>query len=137
MVDREIRKIDPAEVMRVASEASATFAATLTSDERAASEKLSANDGGQGLVYSTLERDQALDDFDVLAAADSLQILGAQILAMVERREQELYQKCLQAFYVAEEMARDPEHADLVPHVESLRRAHLAQYGKPIPPKKG
>ncbi|MGZ5443749.1 MAG: hypothetical protein ACXW31_11345 [Thermoanaerobaculia bacterium] len=137
MVNREIQKIDPAEVMRVASEASATFAAALTSDERAASEKLSANDGDQGLVYSTLERDQALDDFDVLAAADSLQILGDQIHATIQRRAQELYQKCLQAYYVAEDMARDPEHAELVPHVENMRRAHLAQYGKPIPPKKG
>jgi hypothetical protein len=32
-------------------------------------------------------------------------------------------------------MAEDPAHAELIPHVENLHRAHLAQYGKPIPPK--
>lgn len=137
MINREIQKIDPAEVMRVASAASASFAATLRSEERPATEKLSANDGDSGLVYSTLEREQALDDFDMLAAADSLRILGDQIHATIDRRAQEVYQKCLQAYYVAEELARDPEHAELVPHLENMRRSHLAQYGKPIPPKKG
>ncbi|MGZ5457663.1 MAG: hypothetical protein ACXW5U_28210 [Thermoanaerobaculia bacterium] len=133
---KEVQKIDPAAVMRVVANASASFDGTLAPGERAALEKLSANDGDQGLVYSTLEREQALDDFDTLAAADSLRILGEQIQATIERRAQALYQKCLHAFYLAEEMARDPEHTNLIPHVEAMRRAHLAQYGKPIPAKK-
>ena len=136
MVTREVQKIDPAAVMRVVAEASATFDATLTAEERTALEKLGANDGDPGLAYSTSEREQALEDFELLAAADSLQILADQIHATVERRQQELYEKCIKAYYVAEEMAQDPEHADLIPHVENLRRAHLAQYGRPIPPRK-
>ncbi len=136
MVTREMQKIDPAEVMRVVAEASAGFDATLTPEERAALEKLSANDRDQGLVYSTVEREQALEDFDLLAAADSLQILADKIQATIERRHRELYEKCLEAYYVAEEMARHPEHAHLVPHVESMRRAHLKDYGKPIPARK-
>lgn len=135
MTVKEVQNIDPAEVMRVVAAASASFDATLTAEERAALEKLSANDGDQGLVYSTLEREQALEDFDVLAAADSLRILADQIQATIDRRAQEMYQRCLGAFYVAEEMAKDPAHAELIPHVEALRAAHLKQYGKPIPPK--
>lgn len=135
MITREVEKIDPAEIMRVVANASAGFDATLTADERAALEKLSANDGDQGVVYSTLERDQALEDFELLAAADSLQILADQIRATIERRAEELYQKCLHAYYVAEELAKDPANAHLIPHVEGLRKAHLASYGKPIPPK--
>src|SRR5689334_9420953 len=114
MVTREVQKIDAAEIMRVVADASASFDATLTADERAALEKLSANDGDQGLVYSEMERDQALEDFELLAAADSLQILADQIHATIERRAEELYQKCLQAYYVAEELAKDPANAHLI-----------------------
>lgn len=136
MVTREMQKIDPADVMRVVAEASAAFGATLTPDERAALEKLSANDGDPGLAYAADEREQALDDFELLAAADSLRILAEQIETTLARRQQELYEKCVEAYYVAEEMSRDPEHAHLIPHVEGIRRAHLKDYGKPIPPRK-
>lgn len=135
MVTREVQKIDAAEIMRVVADASASFDATLTAEERTALEKMSANDGDQGLVYSTMEREQAIEDFELLTAADSLQILADQIHATIERRMEDLYQRCLQAYYVAEELAKDPAHANLIPHVEQLQRAHLAQYGKPIPPK--
>jgi len=136
MVIRETHEIDPAEVLRVVAGVSAGFDATLTPAERTALEKMSANDGDQGLVYSTAEREQAMEDFEMLAAADSLRILADQIEATIEQREQELYRKCLEAYYVAEELAEDPANAHLVPHVEALRRAHLASYGKPIPARK-
>ncbi|HEX6100118.1 MAG TPA: hypothetical protein VF432_27645 [Thermoanaerobaculia bacterium] len=135
MTVKEVQKIDPAAVMQVVAAASASFDATLTSDERAALEKLRANEGSQGLAYSTSEREQALEDFELLAAADSLHILADQIHATIERRAQELYERCLAAFYVAEEMAKEPEHAHLIPQVEELRQAHLRSYGRPIPPK--
>ncbi len=136
MITREVeKKIDPAEVLRAVAATSAGFDATLSADERAALEKMSANESDPGLAYSTLEREQALADFELLGAADSLRILADQIQATVDRRMEELYQRCIAAFYVAEEMSKDPAHADLIPHVENLRRAHLAQYGKPIPPK--
>lgn len=136
MVTRETHDIDPAEVLRVVAEVSAGFDATLTPTERAALEKMSANDGDQGLVYSTIEREQAMEDFEMLAAADSLQILADKIHATVQQREQELYRKCLEAYYVAEELAQDPANAHIVPHVEAMRKSHIASYGKPIPAKK-
>jgi hypothetical protein len=49
---------------------------------------------------------------------------------------EEAYRWALDAYYTAEELARDPAHAELVPHVEAMQRAHEAQYGKPIPPKR-
>mgnify|MGYP006137632743 CR=1 FL=1 len=35
----------------------------------------------------------------------------------------------------AEELARDPENAHLIPHVEKMREAYLSSYGRPIPPR--
>jgi hypothetical protein len=40
-------------------------------------------------------------------------------------------------YYIAEELAKDPAHAELIQHVEAMRKAHEKQYGKVIPPKKG
>ena len=48
---------------------------------------------------------------------------------------EELYRKGLEVYYAAEDLARDPAHAELIPHVEAMRRAHEAQYGRPIPPR--
>ena len=96
---------------------------------------MSANERDPRLAYSTLDREQALTDFELLGAADSLRIVADQIQATVGRRMEEMDERCIAAFYVAEEMAKDPAHAELIPYVENMRRAHLAQYGKPIPPK--
>jgi len=41
----------------------------------------------------------------------------------------------MKVYYAAEELAKDPEHAELIPHVEKMREAYSSFYGKPIPPK--
>lgn len=43
--------------------------------------------------------------------------------------------KALEIYYAAEELARDPEHAELIPHVARMREAYERDYGVPIPPK--
>jgi len=40
----------------------------------------------------------------------------------------------LRIYYAAEELARDPANAHLIPHVEAMRRAYEHDYGVPIPP---
>ena len=81
------------------------------------------------------QREQAESDFAALAVAEALMALAAKIKAVLARREEELYQKCLTAYYVAEDLARDPQHASLIPHVEAMRAAHERDYGYPIPPR--
>jgi hypothetical protein len=87
------------------------------------------------VATTTEQREQAESDFAALAAADALSALAAKIKAVLARRHEELYQKCLTAYYVAEDLARDPQHADLIPHVESMRAAHERDYGYSIPPR--
>jgi hypothetical protein len=132
MMTREAQ-IDPAEVMRVAAEASAAFDSVLTPEELAALEHVRVETDDAGVAYSMLEREQAMEAFAGIAAIDSLQILAERIRTTIERREQELYHQCLEAYYAADELSRDPAHADVIPHVETMRRAHLAQYGREIP----
>jgi len=45
-------------------------------------------------------------------------------------------EKALEIYYVAEELAKQPENAHIIPHVEEMQRAYKAEFGKPIPPKK-
>ena len=125
-----------------------TYLSYVATDNRqggvVAAERLAEKLGGKGNVailgvkagsVSTDEREQAMSDFEALAAADALEALADEIQFFIDRRMEEAYRKALDVYYTAEELARDPEHAELVPHVEAMRRAHEQQYGKAIPPK--
>jgi len=133
---KEHSSIDAAAVLRVVSEASAAFDATRTAEERQTWNVRDTDGAMPAPVYSTSERDEALSDFETLAAADALIALAEEIEADCQRREQELYLACLEAYYTAEELSRDPQQAHLLPHVEAMRKAHETQYGKEIPPQK-
>ena len=127
--------IDVQAVFDLVRNATETFAADLKPEERLAIKDVSADDVLPGIVYSVDEREQAMSEFDTLAAAQALSTLANQIQYVVDRRMQEAYRMALDVYYAAEELARDPEHAELIPHVEAMRQAHEQQYGKPIPPK--
>jgi hypothetical protein len=129
--------INPTEILRLLDGATATFEATLTEEGRQARETRQGDDATPSLVYAADQRDEALRDFELLAVADSLHALSEDIRAECDRRLEEAYRAALRAFYVAEELARDPAHAELIPHVAAMRAAHEAQYGRPIPPRPG
>ena len=76
-----------------------------------------------------------LDDFDRMAVAEGLQAFADDIEAVIEQKNAAALVKALEIYYVTEELARDPAHPELIPHVENMRRAYEKQYGKPIPPK--
>ncbi|HEY0143321.1 MAG TPA: hypothetical protein VGF48_20680 [Thermoanaerobaculia bacterium] len=135
--------INPTEIVRVVDQTAAFFEAKLTEEGRQARAARPNNDvtGREyddltsSLVYAAEEREEALRDFELLSAADALHALAAEIQAECDRRMEEAYRAALDAYYVAEELARDPAHAELIPHVAAMRAAHEAQYGRPIPPK--
>lgn len=128
------------DILQAAIDAGVAFDAILTEDER---QLVAAYRDHQELpllpqVALTAEgRQQAEEDFATLAAAEALLALARKIETVLTRRREELYVQCLEAFYAAEELSRDPAHADLIPHVEAMRRAHEKDYGCPIPPRSG
>jgi hypothetical protein len=129
--------INPTEILRAVDRATATFEASLTEEGRQARDARERDDVTTSLVYAADQREEALRDFEILGAADALHALAEDIRAECDRRMEEAYRAALRAFYVAEELAQDPAHAELIPHVAAMRAAHEAQYGRPIPPRCG
>ena len=74
---------------------------------------------------------RTMQDFEVLAMLEALQSL-ADDMADAEAKMEEM---ALRTYYAAEELSRDPAHADLIPVVENLRRIYEQENGEPIPPK--
>ena len=75
------------------------------------------------------------EEFEYAAIAAGLESLAADVSASIEYARAQATEKALQVYYAAEELARDPAHAELIPHVEKMREAYERSYGKPIPPK--
>ena len=134
MIQNAKQTQDAAATLRVVIEATAAFQAELESAERATL-RHDADGDVAPFVYAADERDQAMQDFDTLAVADALGSLARDIQGMVDQRMEQAYRQALDVYYAAEELARSPEHAALLPHVEAMRRAHEAQYGRAIPAK--
>jgi hypothetical protein len=78
----------------------------------------------------------AMADFEQQAIIDALQSLADDVHAGVEEKRAKMLEKALEIYYVAEELAKQPENAHLIKHVEEMQRAYQAEYGRPIPPKK-
>lgn len=76
-----------------------------------------------------------LEEFEMLSVADALEDLANDTRAMIDKRMAEAMEKALDVYYTAEELARLPEHAELIPHVENMRAAYQKQYGRPMPTK--
>jgi hypothetical protein len=76
------------------------------------------------------------EDFEYAAVIEALESLAGDLNAVIEQKRARLEADALEVYYTAEELARDPAHADLIPVVERLRQAYQNDHGKPIPPRK-
>jgi hypothetical protein len=76
------------------------------------------------------------EDFEYAAVIEGLQSLADDITAVVDQKRAWITEQALEVYYKAEELARDPEHAHLIPHVEKMRAAYEQDHGHPIPPRK-
>ena len=79
-----------------------------------------------------LRTQQDFDDAAVLQAVESLTL---DVQAIVDNARQRAFESALDIYYKAEELARDPENAELIPHVEEIRKAYERSYGHPVPTK--
>src|SRR5947207_1719159 len=84
---------------------------------------------------SSLDGD-ALEDFEYAAIADAVEAIGDDLEAAIDDAHTTILAKCLEVYYAAEELSRDPAHADLIPRVEEMRHAFQQSYGRPIPPRR-
>lgn len=75
------------------------------------------------------------EDFEWAAVIDGIQSLADDVRTMVDQKRTQAIEAALKIYYTAEELSRDPEHADLIPLVEQMREAYQRDFGRPIPPK--
>jgi hypothetical protein len=78
----------------------------------------------------------SMADFEAQAVIDALESMAEDVRAIVDEKRARLLAMALDVYYTAEELIRDPEHANLIPTVEAMRAAYMKDFGKPIPPRK-
>jgi len=78
---------------------------------------------------------RSMEDFELETVADALETMAEETNAVIEALEESMFEQALDIYYAAEELARDPEHAHLIEHVEKMRRSYEAEEGRPIPSK--
>ena len=122
-------------VLDLASRINESFDSVLTPAEREMLDERRRRDTPAEEIYSTVERAEALEEFEAHAAAAALVALADDIDTIVQARLAEAYRQGLEVYYAAAALARLPENAHLIPHVEAMRAAHLEQYGKAISEK--
>jgi len=74
------------------------------------------------------------EEFEYAALAEGLESLADELSTAIATQQAKALEGALSIYYAAEELARDPEHADLIPQVERMREAYESSYGRPIPP---
>lgn len=104
-----------------------------------AGEEIAAPHGGESnagdrMLFAGAAADDATT-FDYLAVQDALESIVAEVSTAIDRANARLLGQALEVYYAAEELARDREHAELLPRVEEMRRAYECAYGVPIPPR--
>jgi hypothetical protein len=92
------------------------------------------NPGFDGLAPGMIGPD-AMEDFAYEAVAEGLESLASELSAVLDEKRQKLIDNALDIYYAAEELARDPEHADLIAHVETMRKSYESDFGHPVPSK--
>jgi hypothetical protein len=78
---------------------------------------------------------ETVDDFELATVAEGLERLTGELSEALDRAKAKVLADALRIYYAAEELARDPANAHLIPHVEAMRRAYEHDYGVPIPAK--
>jgi hypothetical protein len=79
--------------------------------------------------------EDALELFELEAVQEGVESVLAELTASLDHARDLAVKECLKVYYTAEELAKDPEHANLIPHVIAMREAYERDFGVPIPPR--
>jgi hypothetical protein len=73
--------------------------------------------------------------FEMETLADALESFAGEVSAAIDDAQQKAMVEALKIYYAAEELAKDPEHAHLIPYVEQMRAIYRRDFGTDIPKK--
>jgi len=77
--------------------------------------------------------DEALELFEMETLANALESFAGELSDSIETAQQQAMAGALEIYYAAEKLAKDPEHAHLVPYVEQMRAVYRRDFGREIP----
>jgi hypothetical protein len=76
----------------------------------------------------------SLEEFEFMAVADGLRAFAEDLNESIAEQQAKVMVTAMTVYYTAVELSKQPEHADLIPHVEKMRNAFEKEYGEPPPP---
>jgi hypothetical protein len=86
---------------------------------------------GAATLLATSE--EAMEIFEMETLADALESFAGELSEAVETAQQKAMAQALEVYYAAEHLAKDPEHAHLIPYVEQMRAIYRRDFGTDIP----
>jgi hypothetical protein len=136
--DDDDTPIDTDALLQAVGELRSAFERTLTPDLRAALPKPAASDEAAPFMFSAVHKQAAMEDFAFESAIETMELLAEQARIVADIKRERAYHLALRIYYAMEDaLAGDPDNAELAEHMENMQRAHLSQYGTPIPEREG
>jgi hypothetical protein len=77
--------------------------------------------------------EETMEMFEMETLADALESFAGELTHSIETARKKALTQALEVYYAAEELARDPEHADLIPYVQQMREGYRHDFGTDIP----
>jgi hypothetical protein len=77
--------------------------------------------------------DEAMELFEMETLANALESFAGELSDSIETAQQQAMAGALEIYYAAEKLAKDPEHAHLIPYVEQMRAVYRRDFGTDIP----
>jgi hypothetical protein len=81
------------------------------------------------------DSEEAMELFEMETLAGALESFAGEVSAAIDDAQQKAMVEALKIYYAAEELAKDPEHAHLIPYVEQMRAIYRRDFGTDIPKK--
>jgi hypothetical protein len=77
--------------------------------------------------------EEAMEIFELETLADALETFAGEISDSIDTAQQQAMAGALEIYYAAEKLAKDPDHAHLIPYVEQMRAIYRRDFGTDIP----
>lgn len=77
--------------------------------------------------------DEAMEIFELETLANALEPFAGELSDSIEAAQQQAMAGALEIYYAAEKLAKDPDHAHLIPYVEQMRAVYRRDVGTDIP----
>jgi hypothetical protein len=77
--------------------------------------------------------DEAMELFEMETLANALESFAGELSDSIDTAQQQAMAGAMEIYYAAEKLAKDPDHAHLIPYVEQMRESYRRDYGTDIP----